>query len=49
MLILEFIATAVDGSETVALTAELVELTFKEVFPVRVFKDVESLDKALFI
>ncbi len=36
MLILEFIATAVDGSEIVALTAELVELTFKEVFPVRV-------------
>ena len=43
MLILEFIATAVDGSEIVALTAVLVELTFKEVFPVRVFKDVESL------
>ena len=49
MLILEFIATAVEGSEILALTAELDELTFKEVFPVRVFKDVESLDKALFI
>ena len=42
-------ATAVDGSDIVALMAELVELTFKDVLPVSVVKEVESLDNALFI
>ena len=42
-------ATAVDGSDIVALMAELVELTFKDVLPVSVVKEVESFDNALFI
>ena len=46
---MEFIATAVDGSDIVALIAELVEFTFKDVLPVSVVKEVESLDSALLI
>ena len=45
ILIVEFMATAVDGSEIVALIAELEEFTFNEVLPVKVVKDVESLIK----
>ena len=40
-------ATAVDGSEIVALIAELEEFTFNEVFPVSVDKDVDYFESAL--
>ena len=40
-------ATAVDGSEIVALIAELEEFTFNEVFPVSVDKDVDNFESAL--
>ena len=45
----EFIATAVDGSYMVALIAELEEFTFRDVFPFRVVKELESFDNALLI
>ena len=44
---LEFIATAKEGSEIDAVTAALVELTFKDVFPVRAVNVVERVDKEL--
>ena len=40
-------ATAVDGSEIVALIAELEEFTFNEVFPINVDKDVDNFESAL--
>ena len=49
ILIVEFIATAVEGSEIVALIAELVEFTFNDVLPESVVKEVESFDNALLI
>ena len=49
ILIVEFIATAVDGSDIVALIAELEEFTFNEVFPVRVVKDVDNFERELLI
>ena len=49
MLIVELIATAVDGLDILALIAELDELTFNDVLPVKVVKDVESFDNALLI
>ena len=45
----KLIATAIDGSEIVALTAELVELAFKDVLPVNAVSDVDNLDNALLI
>ena len=45
----ELTATASDGSVILALTAELLELTFKEVFPVRADKDVDSFESEFFI
>ena len=42
-------ATAVDGSDMVALMAELEEFTFNEVFPVSVDKDVDNFESALLI
>ena len=47
--ILEFIETAVAGSDMVALRAELEELTFNAVFPVNVVSEVDNDDKALLI
>ena len=38
-----------DGSEIVALIAELEEFTFNEVLPVRVVRDVDNLERALLI
>ena len=49
ILIVEFIATAVDGSDIVALIAELEELTFNEVLPIKVDKDVDNFERALLI
>ena len=42
-------ATAVDGSDIVALIAELEELTFNEVLPIKVDKDVDNFERALLI
>ena len=47
--IFELIATAVDGSEIVALTAELVELAFKAVVPFNAVSDEDNTDNALLI
>jgi hypothetical protein len=42
-------ATALDGSDIVALIAELEEFTFRDVLPVKVDKDVDNFDNALLI